>query len=109
MVKPRGVHIPGENRLLAGLPRDEYDRVRPRLAKVSLAMKDVLHEANRPTAQVYFPPNGVISLVLIREGGIAVEVATIGNEGMVGTPVVLGADLSQLRSITLVSGEAPRT
>jgi CRP-like cAMP-binding protein len=40
--------------------------------------------------------------------GLAVEVGTIGNEGMVGTPVLLGADLSPTRAFAQVPGEALR-
>jgi CRP-like cAMP-binding protein len=108
MAKPRSVHVPGENRLLAALPREEYGRLLPKLEKVSLALKDVVHEANVPIAQVLFPLSGVVSLVLITDGGPAVEVATVGNEGMVGTPVFLGADRSPTRAITQVPGEALR-
>ncbi len=43
MAKPRRIHVPGENRLLAALPRHEYDRLRPRLDPVALATRDVLH------------------------------------------------------------------
>jgi CRP-like cAMP-binding protein len=108
MAKPRRVHVPGENRLLAVLPREEYGRLLPKLEKVFLALKDILHEANGPITHVLFPLNGVVSLVLITEGGMAVEVGTIGNEGLVGTPVFLGADRSPTRAITQVPGEALR-
>jgi CRP-like cAMP-binding protein len=106
MAKPRSVHVRGENRLLAALPRVEYDRLLPSLERVSLSLKDVIHEANGPIARVLFPLGGVVSLVLIMEGGLTVEVATVGNEGMVGTPVFLGADRSPMRAIVQVPGEA---
>ena len=90
MAKLRRIHVPGENRLLAALPRDEYDRLLPHLEKVSLPLKDILYEANGPIPHVFFPLNGVVSLVIIMDGGFSLEVGTIGNEGMVGTPVFLG-------------------
>ena len=108
MAKPRKIHVPGKNRLLAGLPRDEYDRLRPNLDKVSLPLKEILYEANGPIPHVFFPLNGVVSLVLVMDGGFSLEVGTIGNEGMVGTPVFLGSDSSPTRAISQVPGMALR-
>ena len=108
MAKPRRIHVPGKNRLLAALPRDEYRRLRPHLEKVSLPLKDILYDANGPIPHVFFPLNGVVSLVILMEGGFTLEVGTIGNEGMVGTPVFLGSESSPTRAISQVPGEALR-
>jgi CRP-like cAMP-binding protein len=108
MPKLRRVHVPGENRLLATLPRHNYDRLLPHLEKVSLPLKDVLYEANGPITHVYFPLTGVVSLVIM-DGGFTLEVGVIGNEGMVGTPVFLGADRSPTKAIVQIPGEALRT
>ena len=94
MAKLRKVHVLGENRLLAALPRKEYDRLRPHLEKVSLPLRDILYEPNGPIPHVYFPLDGVVSLVIIMDGGFSLEVGIIGNEGMVGTPVFLGCQSS---------------
>jgi CRP-like cAMP-binding protein len=108
MAKLHRIHVPGENHLLAALPRDENRRLRPHLEKVSLPLKDILYEANGPIPHVFFPLNGVVSLVIIMEGGFTLEVGTIGNEGMVGTPVFLGSESSPTRAISQVPGEALR-
>src|SRR4029077_7548428 len=108
MAKPRRIHVPGKNRLLAGLPRDEYDRLHPHLEKGSLPLKEILYEANGPIPHVFFPLNGVVSLVILMEGGFTLEVGTIGNEGMVGPPVFLGSESSPTRAISQVPGEALR-
>jgi CRP-like cAMP-binding protein len=92
---------------MVALPRDEYDRLRPHLVKVSLSLKDILYEPNGPIAHVFFPLNGVVSLVII-DGGFTLEVGIIGNEGMVGTPVFLGADRSPTKAIVQIPGEALR-
>lgn len=108
MAKPRRIHVLGENRLLAALPRNEYKRLLPHLDKVSLPLKDILYEANGPIPHVFFPLHGVVSLVIMVEGGVSLEVGTIGNEGMVGTPVFLGSERSPTRAISQVPGEALR-
>jgi len=108
MAKRRRIHVRGQNRLLADLPRDEYDRLRAHLQKVSLPLKDILYEANGPIPHVFFPLHGVVSLVILMDGDVSLEVGTIGNEGMVGTPVFLGSDSSPTRAISQVPGEALR-
>lgn len=108
MTKARRIHVAGQNRLLAGLPRADYNRLLPKLEKVSLPLKEILYEAHGPILHVYFPLYGVVSLVIVVEGGISLEVGTIGNEGMVGTPIFLGSESSPTRAISQVPGEALR-
>ncbi len=103
----RRIHVPGENRLLVSLPRDEYDRLLPHLEKVSLPLRDILYEANGPIAHVFFPLIGVVSLVIM-DSGFTLEVGLIGNEGLVGTPVFLGSDRSPTEAIAQIPGEALR-
>jgi CRP-like cAMP-binding protein len=108
MAKLRRVHVLGENRLLTGLPRKEFNRLHPHLEKVSLPLRDVLYEPNGPIPHVYFPLEGVVSLVAIMDGGFSLEVGVVGNEGMVGTPVFLGCQSSLTRAISQVAGDAIR-
>jgi CRP-like cAMP-binding protein len=107
MAKVRKVHVPGENRLLVALPKDEYDRLLPHLEKVSLPLKDILYEADGPISHVFFPIHGVVSLVIM-DNGFTLEVGIIGNEGLVGSLVFLGADKSPTRAIAQIPGEALR-
>jgi CRP-like cAMP-binding protein len=78
------------NRLLLLLSDDDYERLRSHLSVVEFDYKKSLYEASRPIEQVYFPINGVASLVITTSDGASAEVGTIGSEGMVGLPVVLG-------------------
>ena len=73
------------NRLLTLLSDDDYERLRPHLSISKLDYKKVLYEARREIRYVYFPIDGVASLVL-EIGNSGVEVGTIGSEGMVGIP-----------------------
>jgi CRP-like cAMP-binding protein len=107
MAKHRKIHTSGQNRLLAALPRDDYDRLLLHLEKVPLTLRDILYQAHGPIGHVYFPLDGVVSLV-IKDNGFTLEVGIIGNEGMVGTPVFLGADRSPTEAIVQVPGEALR-
>jgi CRP-like cAMP-binding protein len=99
---------PHGNRLLARLPPEEYLRLLPHLQLVSLALKHVLYEARSPIDYAYFPNRGVVSALAVMEDGRAIEVATIGDEGMVGLPVLVGAKTTANRMVVQVPGEALR-
>lgn len=97
-----------QNRLLSALPSSEYDRLLPYLEPVSLANKRIIYAPNEPIKYVYFPNSGVVSLVNLTEDGGTVEAATVGNEGMVGIPVLLGADKMLGQAIAQIAGDAMR-
>lgn len=99
---------PIENRLLATLPREEYERLLPYLETVSLTHKQVVYTPNEPIEYVYFPKNCVISLVIFMEDGLGVEVGTVGNEGMAGIPLFLGADRIPSDAFCQIPGDALR-
>lgn len=99
-------NVPGENALLAALPPGERDRLPTE--RVSLGIKHVVYEPNGPIEHVYFPLTGVMSLVIVMSDGLAVEAATVGNEGMVGLAVFLGAETSPHRAFSQIPGEALR-
>jgi CRP-like cAMP-binding protein len=108
MNKLAAINVLGQNRILSGLPGTDYRRLQPRLERVSLKVRDAIYDADQPMRHVYFPLSGVSSVVVDTEGGLAVEVGTIGNEGMVGTAVFLGADRQRMRSFQQITGEALR-
>jgi CRP-like cAMP-binding protein len=83
---------PDANRLLALLPARDYEPLRPHLQRVPLEYRQSLYHAHKPIGFVYFIETGVGSLVNTMANGDAAEVGTIGNEGVVGLPLVLGDD-----------------
>jgi CRP-like cAMP-binding protein len=92
MVARRKTAVPLANRLLGLLPRRDYERLRPHLRPIPLKYRQSLYRANKPIGFVYFIETGVGSLVNTMANGQASEVGTIGNEGVVGLPLVLGDD-----------------
>src|SRR5580693_1998200 len=92
---------------LAALPPEAQQRFRAHLTPVTMPIKKVLFEPARPIDHVYFPVSGVISLVTPLEDGNIVEVATIGNEGIVGVPLRNGGSLA-VRAISQVAGTSLR-
>jgi CRP-like cAMP-binding protein len=78
------------NRLLGLLPAADRGRLRPHLQRVPLEYRQSLYRAHKSIEFVYFIETGVGSLVNTMKNGDASEVGTIGNEGMVGLPLLLG-------------------
>jgi CRP-like cAMP-binding protein len=99
---------PTGNRLLDLLPRADGARLRSHLEAVSLGVKHIVYEPGGPISHVYFPTGAVISLVTYMEDGTAVEVATVGREGVVGLPVFLGTESVPIRAVGQIPGDALR-
>src|SRR4051794_41028519 len=72
------------NRFLARLPEPEFRRLLPLLQPVELRVKQVLYEPRGAIDYAYFPSEAVLSALTVMRDGNAIEVATVGNEGLVG-------------------------
>ncbi|MGA2891225.1 MAG: Crp/Fnr family transcriptional regulator [Xanthobacteraceae bacterium] len=90
-VDRKAVEVPA-NRLLGLLPPRDYARLLPHLQRIPLGYRQSLYRANSAIQFVYFIETGVGSLVNTMANGRAAEVGTIGNEGLVGLPIVFGDD-----------------
>jgi CRP-like cAMP-binding protein len=95
------------NRLLEALPARERERLIGMFEIEEWAMKERLMEAGERIHSVYFPLTAVVSLLTTMDEGEGVEIATVGNEGMVGVPVFLGAE--ELSTRDLVQTQVPGT
>jgi len=107
------VTIPGEadpplNRLLALLSARDYAALQPHLERLPLGYKQSLYHAEERLEFVYFIETGVGSLVNTMANGQAAEVGTIGNEGIVGLPLVLGDDQAPTAVYVQVPGAGLR-
>jgi CRP-like cAMP-binding protein len=94
------------SRILAALPEEELDQLRPHLVTVALGSGTVLYEAGAIIKSVYFPNTAVLSLLSRMDNGAVVEVGTIGNEGMGGLGLFLGATTSLSQMISQIPGDA---
>jgi CRP-like cAMP-binding protein len=107
MPSPPPPRDPRSNRILEALPAEDRDRLIRGMVLVALPIKTVLFEPGEPIRAVHFPIDGVISLVTPLDDGAIVEVATVGNEGIVGVPLFSGGSLA-VRAISQVSGSSLR-
>jgi CRP-like cAMP-binding protein len=97
-----------KNRLLKFLPPEDYEQLRPHLQPVTFPYKRSLYQADERIEFVYFIETGVASLVNTMKNGDAAEVGTIGNEGMVGLPVIFGDSQAPTTVYIQVAGQGLR-
>ena len=96
------------NLLLAALPDEEWERIGDRFQPYDTSLKEVHYRAGEPIREVWFPVTCVLSMLSDNDGESAIEVATIGHEGMAGLPVFLGAPTGPHMVITQVPGTTLR-
>src|SRR6266496_2109238 len=97
-----------ENRLLAALPHDEYERLSSKCESVNLPRNRILYEVGDEVHYSYFFKGGMTSLLGINEDGQTIEIGTVGNEGFIGVPIIRGLRFSTCRVMTLVPSPALR-
>ena len=93
MTPPTGSSSPDPRRnlLLRSLPAAEYDRLLPLLEPLEIEIRHRIAEQGSRIEYVHFPVGAVLSVVATVGDEAAVEVATIGYEGMAGLPAFLGS------------------
>lgn len=94
------------NRLLAALPPQSLARLRPKLTLVEMPIRRTLHEPEIPIRTVYFHETGWTSMLAVLEDGDGAEVGLVGCEGVVGLPVLLGAENDDLEALVQAPGTA---
>jgi CRP-like cAMP-binding protein len=94
------------NRLLALLPEEDHQHLVAQAETVSLQHSVELYPTHGVIDSVYFPLTLVASILIRVDHGREVEMATIGNEGMLGSSVVLGVPLALGRTLVQVTGTA---
>src|SRR5258707_10965938 len=94
---PTSSHL--DNKLLAALPRSQFNLLVPHLTVATLAQSTVVYEVGDEVDQIYFPHNGMFSLLAVMRDGKAIETATVGREGVIGAMAGLGLYKSLVRTI----------
>jgi hypothetical protein len=79
------------NHLLGALPNSDFERVKPHLKPVSLSLGEVLSESGIVLHDVYFPVVSIVSLLYVMVNGGSAEIAVVGNDGVVGVSLFMGA------------------
>ena len=90
------------NQLLASLPAADYRRLLPNFKTIPLPLKHVLQKPGEPLQRVYFPGGGVICIMHVMTDGQTVEMAAVGNEGLVGISACLGGGLQVAEALVQI-------
>ena len=97
-----------QNKLLSTLPDSVYQRLSPYFEEVSLTQQQILHQSGETIQHVYFPHQASVSLVLVTSDKTTTEIGLVGNEGMVGLPVILGGESTTTHYIVQIPGKATK-
>lgn len=103
---PATLDDPIQNRLLAALPAEEYERLRPSLQQVSFSLAEVVYEFAGQLDYVFFPTTSIISLLYTMENGSSAEMGLTGNDGVVGIALFMGGGTMPNRAVVQSAGGA---
>jgi CRP-like cAMP-binding protein len=85
--------------ILAALPSEVYDRLLPQLEFVQMELGHSLYESGAHLPHVYFPVEGIVSLLYVTHGGASAELAVVGREGMIGVSLFMGGETTPNRAV----------
>jgi CRP-like cAMP-binding protein len=100
------MHSPTKNALLAALSPADYQRLLPQLEPVALPLGWSVYEAGGKMDHVFFPTEGIVSLLYVMENGASAEIAITGNEGLVGISLFMGGESTPSRAVVQSAGQA---
>lgn len=96
------------NKLLSSLSLEQYEMLSPHMTSEVLEQNVVLVEAGDEIDYVYFPHDGMLSLLSVLKDGRAIETATVGREGVVGAMAGLGLYTSLVRVVVQLRSEVTK-
>lgn len=100
--------ILGTNHLLASLPRKDRQQFLAGCQPVDLVFEEILAEPGEQMRHVFFPTAGFISVTTTVDEHATLEVGLVGDEGMLGVPLVLGVATWPLHALVQGAGSALR-
>jgi len=106
--EPAAPADPGQNRILAALPKADYERLLPDLELIELPLGMTMSESGDHVDFLHFPISGIVSLIYALEDGSASEIALVGNEGMVGVSIFMGGESMPSSTEVQSAGQAYR-
>lgn len=97
-----------KNHILSHLGDEDVALLAPNLVLVELPLRLQLEAAGKPIGHVYFPEEGLVSVVALGTRDQSIEVGIIGRDGMTGHPVVMGTDRSANATYIQIAGRGWR-
>ncbi len=101
-------HALSQNHLLATLPAEDRERLLTDLELVSMPRGQIIFDSDTQIRHVFFPTTAIVSLLYEMEDGSLLEVAMVGNEGIVGISLFMGGEATVSRAIVQSAGHGYR-
>ncbi len=101
-------HTPRQNRILATLPAADYQRLLPHLELVEMGLGHSVYESGERLQYLYFPIEGIVSLLYVTQNGSSAELAVVGREGMIGVALFMGGETTPNRAVVQSACKAYR-
>lgn len=95
---------PNQNHLLAALPTTEFERVASHLELIPMQLGEPLYEPGSQLQHVYFPTTAIVSLLYMLESGSSAEMASVGNEGVLGIALFMGGNTTSSSAVVQTAG-----
>jgi CRP-like cAMP-binding protein len=102
------VDSPKGNRILAALSSNEYCRLLDELELIRLSLGEILYDSGDQQRYIHFPTTSIVSLDFSTENGSSAQLAIVGNDGLVGVPMILGGKTTTHRAVVQSAGNAFR-
>ncbi|MBA3756734.1 MAG: Crp/Fnr family transcriptional regulator [Nitrosomonas sp.] len=99
---------PCDNHILCALTKSELNQLIPYLESITISHAEVLFDVYDKLKYLYFPTTAIVSLLNCLEDGSTVEVAMVGNEGLLGVTALMGRNESSAQAIVNQVGHAYR-
>jgi CRP-like cAMP-binding protein len=90
------------------LPAPDYAALLAHLEFIETPLHFVLFERDKPIRHAYFPLTGEHSVLATMENGSAVEIGTVGYEGLSTVDLIMGSELAIETTICQIPGTALR-
>jgi CRP-like cAMP-binding protein len=97
-----------DNHLLAALPAADLERLAPHLEMVPMRLGETLYGPGDRLQHAYFPTTAIVSLLYVTAAGASSEIASVGNEGLLGIPLFMGGNTTPSSAIVQTAGQSYR-
>jgi CRP-like cAMP-binding protein len=99
---------PENNHLLAALPGAEFRRLARHLEVFPMRLGETLYRPGEQLQHAHFPTTAIVSLVYVMKSGAAAEIASVGNEGMLGISLFMGGNTTPGSAVVQAAGSSYR-
>ena len=103
-IVPRPDKLQTANTLLDALSEEDRALLAPHLTRVDLTRGKILVTPNIPVEHVYFPEDGIVSIMSVMVPNRRIEAGIFGRDGVSATCLLLGTDRSPHESFVQVAG-----